>query len=72
MVQQALIHEEILEIEDYIVALRRYFHKYPEVSLKEFQTIQRIREELEEIGVPYINVGETGVLATLEGGKGPG
>lgn len=72
MVQQALIHEEILEIEDYIVALRRHFHKYPEVSLKEFQTIQRIREELEEIGVPYINVGETGVLATLEGGKGPG
>lgn len=72
MVQQALIHEEILEIEDYIVALRRHFHKYPEVSLKEFQTIQRIRQELEEIGVPYINVGETGVLATLEGGKGPG
>lgn len=72
MTEQAAIHQEILDIEEYIVALRRHFHKYPEVSLKEFQTIQRIREELEEIGLPYINVGETGVLATLEGGKGSG
>ncbi|MGP6140433.1 amidohydrolase [Jeotgalibaca sp. A127] len=72
MVNQATIRQEVLEIEDYIVALRRHFHKHPEVSLKEFQTIQRIREELEEIGLPYVNVGETGVLATLQGGKGPG
>lgn len=72
MVEQAVIQQEILDIEDYIVALRRHFHKHPEVSLKEFNTIQRIREELEEIDLPYVNVGETGVLATLTGGKGPG
>ena len=72
MVEQAVIQQDILDIEDYIVALRRHFHKHPEVSLKEFNTIQRIREELEEIGLPYVNVGETGVLATLTGGKGAG
>lgn len=69
---QEQIHQEVLNQENYIVSLRRHFHKYPEVSLKEFKTIQRIREELDGIGLPYINVGETGVLATLEGGKGPG
>lgn len=66
------ITQQVLAQEAYIVALRRHFHQHPEVSLQEFETIQRIREELEALGLPYINVGETGVLATLEGGKGPG
>lgn len=69
---QERIHQDILEQEEYIVSLRRHFHQHPEVSLQEFQTSQRICEELDKIGLPYISVGETGVLATLEGGKGPG
>jgi amidohydrolase len=69
---QKQIHEEVTDIYDYIVALRRHFHRHPEPSLKEFETIQRIKEEVEKIDIPYINVGETGILATLTGGKGPG
>lgn len=72
IIEQDLLRQEVLEQEDYIVSLRRHFHQYPEVSLKEYETIQRIREELEKIDLPYVNVGETGVLATLEGGKGTG
>ncbi|MFZ2506079.1 MAG: amidohydrolase, partial [Trichococcus flocculiformis] len=71
-INQQQIHQEVTDIYDYIIALRRHFHRHPEPSLKEFETIQRIKEEVEEIGVPYINVGETGILATLEGGKGSG
>lgn len=72
VIQQEEIHQKVLNTEEYIISLRRHFHKHPEVSLKEYKTIERIREELDKIGLPYINVGETGVLATLKGKKGPG
>ncbi|CZQ88592.1 peptidase m20 [Trichococcus palustris] len=71
-IEQTTIHQEVAAVYDYIVSLRRHFHQHPEVSLKEFETIQRIKEELDEIGIDYIPVGETGVLATLRGGKGAG
>lgn len=71
-IEQTAIHQEVATVYDYIVSLRRHFHQHPEVSLKEFETIQRIKEELDEIGIDYIPVGETGVLATLPGGKGAG
>lgn len=69
---QEEIHQKVLDTQEYMIHLRRHFHKHPEVSLKEYETIQRIREELDTIGLPYINVGETGVLATLNGRKGSG
>jgi amidohydrolase len=71
-IEQTTIHQEVAAVYDYIVSLRRHFHQHPEVSLKEFETIQRIKEELDEIGIDYIPIGETGVLATLRGGKGAG
>ena len=71
-IEQTTIHQEVSAVYDYIVSLRRHFHQHPEVSLKEFETIQRIKEELDEIGIDYIPVGETGALATLPGGKGAG
>ena len=46
---QQQIHEEVTAIYDYIIALRRHFHRHPEPSLKEFETIQRIKEEVEEM-----------------------
>ena len=33
--------------EGYIVGLRRYFHTHPELTGKEFQTLSKIKEELE-------------------------
>ena len=32
---------------DYVVSMRRHFHKHPELSRKEFETSKRICEELE-------------------------
>ena len=53
------------ETKDYIVSIRREFHRHPELSLQEFRTAQRIEEELDKFGIPHTRVGETGVLGTL-------
>ena len=51
-INQQQIHQKVTDIYDYIIALRRLYHRHPETSLKEFETIQRIKAEVEEIGVP--------------------
>lgn len=62
---KALIEEEY----DYLVALRRHFHQHPEVSMKEFETCQRIEAELDALHIPHKKVGETGVFAWIDGKK---
>ncbi|MCB5955389.1 amidohydrolase [Enterococcus sp. CWB-B31] len=66
------IRDEVLAGKEEVISLRRYFHQYPEASLKEFQTIKKIKEELTKLGISYVEVGETGVLGTIEGKKGAG
>lgn len=64
------IKEVAKKYEDYQVEMRRYFHKHPEVSTKEYETSKKIKEELDKINVPWVDCGlETGVLATIQGGK---
>ncbi len=53
--------------EDYMVGLRRYFHENPEASGKEFETIARIKAELSDMGVDYIEVPDGGRLGFIEG-----
>lgn len=50
-----------------IVELRRYFHMYPEVSKKEFNTQKKITEVLENLGLSFRKAGGTGVIAELKG-----
>ncbi|MEA4891605.1 MAG: amidohydrolase [Peptococcaceae bacterium] len=50
-----------------LVALRRWFHQNPESSLKEFQTSRRIREELSQMGIPYVTAGDTGTIGIIKG-----
>ncbi|MCC3866923.1 M20 family metallopeptidase [Terrisporobacter mayombei] len=52
---------------DYVISLRREFHKNPEVSFKEFNTSKIIKEELDKIGIEYISCASTGVVATIKG-----
>lgn len=57
---------------DYLIEKRRYFHMYPEVSGKEYQTSKVIQQELDRFGIPWRLCGmETGILATITG-KLPG
>ncbi len=64
------IKEVASKYNDYQVEMRRYFHRHPEVSTKEYNTSKVIKEELDKIGVPWVDCGlETGVLATVKGAK---
>ena len=55
--------------EQYIINQRRYFHENPELTNNEFETVKKIEEELDDIGIPYVEIENGGVLATLEGNK---
>ncbi len=59
------------EIEEYIIRMRRHFHKNPELSFKENKTADRIMEELRSFGLQPRRIGQTGVVADIPGsGKG--
>lgn len=54
-----------------LVALRRDFHRHPELALQEFRTAQVIEAHLDRWNIPHHRVGPTGVLGVIRGG-GPG
>ena len=58
---------EIKKDKEYLINLRRHFHQYPEISMKEYNTAYRIEEELNQIGIISRRVGETGVFGIIEG-----
>lgn len=53
----------------YMIDLRRHFHRQPELSWQEYATTKKICEELDRLSIPYSKLPKTGVVATLEGGK---
>ena len=63
------IKELAREYRDYVISLRRHFHQYPELSLEEFETSKKIKEELEKMGIEYVSAGGTGVIADIKGSK---
>ena len=59
------ILRETLMISNSIIALRKEFHKYPELGMEEYRTSKRIKEELEKMGVSYEEGIKTEVVATI-------
>lgn len=56
------------ELQDKLVSYRRELHKYPELSMKEFETTKRIRKWLTEEGIKVLEYPlETGVIAEIQG-----
>lgn len=64
-----MIKELVKKNKGYVINLRREFHSNPEVSFKEYETSNRVKEELDKMGVEYISVAGTGVVATIKGNK---
>lgn len=62
-----LIKKSVDEELSYIKDLRRYFHQHPEIAKNEYNTANKIEEELKKIGLNPIRVGETGVYAEIIG-----
>jgi amidohydrolase len=57
-------------LHDWLVAMRRHFHRFPELAYGEEKTAAKICEVLDELKVPHLRgVGGTGVIAALRGRK---
>ena len=52
-----------------ILQIRRYLHQYPELSFKEHETSDFIKNELNKIGLNYKTIFKTGITGELEGNK---
>lgn len=61
------IRSLVLELEDQVIADRRHLHMNPEVSLEEFETQRYICERLGQMGIPFVHMAGTGVVATIKG-----
>ena len=62
------IETQITDIEEKLISWRHEFHKYPEVSNREFKTSEVIAKHLESLGISVTrNVGVNGVVGILEG-----
>lgn len=61
------------EQENYLIEMRRWFHRHPELSLKEKLTSKKIQEELTGMGIPFeVLAPNYGVVATINGEGGEG
>lgn len=64
------IRDDIQAMEENVISWRRHFHKYPELSFKEYKTAAYIRELLEELPAFVVtHPTETSTVATLDSGK---
>lgn len=66
------IRSLINENSDYVIEMRRHFHKNPELSMEEVETTKKVAEELDKMGIQY-EIPEDGVGVVGEiNGKKPG
>tara|TARA_B100001063_G_scaffold140766_1_gene131480 strand:+ start:6001 stop:7248 length:1248 start_codon:yes stop_codon:yes gene_type:complete len=62
------IDDQINNIEEKLISWRHDFHKFPEVSNREFKTSEKIAKHLESLGMKVQrNVGVNGVVGILNG-----
>ncbi len=70
MMDQTRIKVMAMEVQDYMVRMRRAFHENPELSGEEYETRKLLISELEGMGVSYRVLKQgTGIIAFIEGKK---
>ena len=55
------------EILDYAVEMRRHFHRHPEPTSREFETVRFLCGQLDRMGISYVNIPDGGILAEIPG-----
>lgn len=60
------------QIEQWLINCRREFHQIPEPGMKEYKTSKLIQQYLDEFGISYNVIVNTGIVATLKGNQGGG
>jgi amidohydrolase len=66
-VLKAAVQEAARELLPRITTIRRHLHAHPELSFKEFNTAAFVTDELEALGIPFVKMTETGIVALIEG-----
>ena len=62
------LKKEVAAYKSELIALRRDFHKWPEIGFKEFRTSKTVYYYLKKLGVDNVqNVAKTGVVGTIYG-----
>jgi len=62
------IYKELLEEQEWLIAQRRFFHTFPELSENEFGTQSKIMEILNSLSINHYPSAETGVCGVLLSG----
>ena len=58
------------ELEKHYLEVRHDLHAHPELSYKEFRTSQKVQDELQRMGIPFVlSPVKPGVIATIDSGK---
>ena len=57
------------EIHEDVVHHRRHLHANPELSFEEFKTAAFVKQQLENLGIPYQDMANTGVVGLITGSK---
>lgn len=57
------------EVKPKVVEWRRYFHEYPELGNREFNTSKKVEETLQRLGISTRKMAKTGIVGVLKGGK---
>lgn len=55
------------ELENELIAIRQHLHAHPELSFEEYKTSDFIKKQLEHIGISYQSIGNTGIVALIQG-----
>ncbi|OCA88735.1 M20 metallopeptidase family protein [Pseudobacillus wudalianchiensis] len=53
-----------------VIQIRRHLHQHPELSFQEYKTAEYIKSILQNWGIPYQSIGETGVIVDIVGKEG--
>ena len=66
------LRSEVERIGNEIIARRRDFHRFPELSFEEYRTAEVIAKHLTDFGIDHqTQVGKTGVVGEINFGEGP-
>lgn len=67
MILKEKIKQKAQALADTVVQYRRHLHSHPELSFKEYETSAFIKARLDELGISWKPMAETGVVALIQG-----
>ncbi|MES3016465.1 MAG: M20 family metallopeptidase [Bacteroidota bacterium] len=60
------------DIHKEVIGNRRHLHANPELSFEEYETSAFVKSKLDELGITYQNMADTGIVALITGSKPSG